>query len=324
MFTTPKNKYRFSLITLGVVFLALALNFTFAREGRTVAEPALLSFLDCKDKEWAQSNYFGKDASGCPDLVEYVLSPSFINEEYSELVLRVLTMPSGYYGVAYSSAGYATAGFNVDVDGINLSRQVNLQGEIAQGITTRSKMTTKNNLFYYPLDRYTGEINMQAVDGISKASIPGVVSVLPSAIHGWNLKFSESPENGEVIANKTVYPQGVIKTNWSLGRSGIVFLSVAIMVLLMIIALISVFFLTKSVSSGNRPPSMNLLLWISTVLFAILQVRISFPGNPPIGILLDYIIVFPVLSILLLLGILNTISWLRRPDWDLENEPTSA
>ena len=324
MFTLPKSKYKLSLITLGVIFLALAVNFTFAREGKTSADASLLKTLTCKDKQWAQSNYFGQDSSGCPDLIEYVISPSFINEKYSELVVRILTMPSGYYGIAYSSSGYATSGFNVDVDGINLTRQVNLQGDIAQGITTRSKMTTKNNLFYYPFDKYNGEINMQAVDGLSKANIPGVISVLPNAIHGWNLKFWENPENGEVIAKKTVYPQGLVSTQWSLGRSGIVYLSVFIMMMLMVIALISVFFLTRSVSSGKRPPSMNLLLWISTVLFAILQVRISFPGNPPIGILLDYLVVFPVLSILLLLGILNTISWLRREDWDLENEPTSA
>jgi hypothetical protein len=77
----------------------------------------------------------------------------------------------------------------------------------------------------------------------------------------------------------------------------------------------------RQVLTGKRPPSMNLLLWISTILFAILQVRVSFPGNPPIGILLDYLIVFPVLSSLLFLGIVNIMSWLRRNDWDLENEP---
>jgi asparagine N-glycosylation enzyme membrane subunit Stt3 len=68
---------------------------------------------------------------------------------------------------------------------------------------------------------------------------------------------------------------------------------------------------------------MNLLLWLATILFAILQVRTNFTGNPPIGILLDYVIVFPVLSAMLLLGILNTFYWIRRWDWDLENEPTS-
>ena len=324
MFTIPKIRTRFSLITLGVVFVSLALTFTFAREGKTTASGSLLAQLDCKDKRWAQSNYYTIDTTGCPDLIEYVIRPSFINEKNSELIMRLITMPSGNYGVAFTSAGYATSGYNVDVDGTNLSRQINLQGNIAQGITTRSKMTTKNNLFYYPLDRYKGEINMQAVDGLSKASIPGVVLVQETGIHGWNLAYSERPENGERVANKNLYPQGVITIDWTLARSGIVYFSVFIMSILMLIALSSVFFLPKSVSSGNRPPSMNLLLWISTVLFAILQVRMNFPGSPPIGILLDYVIVFPVLSVLLLLGILNIISWLRRPDWDLENEPKTA
>lgn len=90
----------------------------------------------------------------------------------------------------------------------------------------------------------------------------------------------------------------------------------------MIIALGSAFALTRSVGRGRRPPSMNLLLWIATVLFAILQVRTNFPGNPPIGILLDFAIVFPVLGLLLILGIVNTVYWLRRTDWDYENEPT--
>ena len=321
MFSIPKIRTRFSLITLGVIFVSLALTFSFAREGKTTATAELLDDFQCQDERWAASNYYTNDTTGCPDLIEYVIRPSFINEKYSELITRVITMPSGYYGTSFTSAGYATSGYNVDIDGTNLSRQINLQGKVAQGITVRSKMTTKNNLFFYPLDRYKGELNMQSVDGLTKGSVPGVVLVLPTGIHGWNLHFTNNPEQGEVIANKIVYPQGVITVDWSLGRSGIVYFSVFIMAILMLIALSSVFFLTRSVSSGKRPPSMNLLLWISTVLFAILQVRVSFPGNPPIGILLDYIIVFPVLSILLLLGILNIISWLRRDDWDLENEP---
>jgi hypothetical protein len=49
-------------------------------------------------------------------------------------------------------------------------------------------------------------------------------------------------------------------------------------------------------------------------------VRDNFPGNPPLGILIDYVVFFPVLGALLVVGISNTLMWINRSDWDGENE----
>jgi hypothetical protein len=312
---------RFFWVLGGIFLFALALSLGVARDGGTKVEKHLENSIDCEDTTWRESRFYSEDNFGCPDLVEVVVRPSFINENNSELVSRVVTLPSGKYGAAFSNSGYASTTFNLDVDGINLNRLVNYQGNTTQGVTNRSKMTTKNNLFYYPMDRYSGDMSFQVVDGLSKTTAPVIFRVFKDKIHGWNLNLDQNIDSGEQIANKVVFSEGISRLDWSLSRSGIVFFSVIILIGLMLIALFSVFFLTRSVLTGKRPPSMNLLLWISTILFAILQVRVSFPGNPPIGILLDYLIVFPVLSSLLFLGIVNIMSWLRRNDWDLENEP---
>ena len=97
-------------------------------------------------------------------------------------------------------------------------------------------------------------------------------------------------------------------------------ISVMVLLMLMLIALASAVAITRSIYRQKRPPSMNLLVWLATILFAILQVRDNFPGSPPLGILIDYLVFFPVIGSLLVVGITNTHMWTNRPDWDLENE----
>jgi len=324
MYFSQKIRSKFSWIVATLFFFGVVLSLGVARDGETIMDQNLAGRLECSDPGWSNSNYFTNDNTGCPDVIEVIIRPTFINEKNSELVSRIISLPSGLYGTANANSGYTTSSFNLDVDGINLSRQSNFQGVVTQGITNRSKMTTKNNLFFYPFDKYSGDMSFQAVDGLNKSTVPIVFTAYSDKIQGWNLSLDEGKIRGEKVENKTVFASGVSKVDWKLSRSGIVYFSVLILVALMLIALFSVFFLTRSVLAGKRPPSMNLLLWISTILFAILQVRISFPGNPPIGILLDYVVVFPVLSSLLFLGIVNILSWIRRADWDLENEPKIA
>jgi hypothetical protein len=257
---------------------------------------------------------------GCPDLIEFYLLPAFIDEESSELVTRVISAPSGLYGWADRNSGLARRAFTVDIDSVDTSRILNNPGNTTTGINSRSKMSTKNSLFYYPFDFYSGEMTLQATDYQTKSAIPSTISVSPQSLSGWILNFYQIGEPEPESNNKIIFADGLAKISWDLKRANVIFLAIILLISLMIIALISGFTITRSISAGNRPPSMNLLLWLATILFAIIQVRGNFPGNPPLGILVDYIIVFPVLSLLLLLGIANTFFWLVRSDWDVENE----
>ncbi len=306
-------------ITLITIFAIIAL---FARGGTTSLSENLNQPISCKEGEWFDSPYFTGDPGNCPDLIEYVFKAASVDEKNSEFLIRFSTLPSGKYGAAMRNSGWVSSSYWIDADTADFTRLTNSQGSTSQGATMRAKMSDKNALFLYPFDRYEGEIKAQAVDQISKGLIPATVIASDSTLAGWKLSFKEGGVPFEATSGKAIYEDGIITIYWGLNRANVVFFAVFILLTLMIIALGSAYALTRSVGRGRRPPSMNLLLWIATVLFAILQVRTNFPGNPPIGILLDFAIVFPVLGLLLILGIVNTVYWLRRTDWDYENEPT--
>lgn len=310
-----KRKY------LLLLLIPIAITFTlFARGGTTTIDPSLSSFLRCENKQWVETLYYSDDVNGCPDLIEYAIRPAYVSEKTSEFLLRVIPLPAGKYGLALSNSGVVYSPYVVDIDSTDSKRIKNLKYGIAKGVTVRSKMSSNNALFYYPFDRYQGEVNMQAIDQETKSGIPGTLSVFKESLSGWKLNLTQPLEPESDTNGKAVYGS-VTTLDWSLKRANIVYFSVLLLLILMIIALVSAFVITRSIYRGHRPPSMNLLLWLATILFAILQVRANFPGNPPIGILIDYVVVFPVLSALLVLGILNTLYWIRRWDWDLENEP---
>lgn len=305
-----------SILIATILFLAL-----FARGGTTSLSENLNQPISCKEGEWINSPYFSGDIGNCPDLIEYVFKAASIDEKNSEFLIRFSTLPSGRYGSAMRNSGWVTSSYWIDADTSDFIRLTNSEGSTSQGATLRAKMSDKNALFLYPFDRYEGEIKAQAIDQISKALIPATVIASDSTLSGWKLSFKEKRAPSKETSGKAVYDDGIVTLFWGLDRANVVYFAVFILLALMIIALGSAFALTRSVGRGKRPPSMNLLLWIATVLFAILQVRTNFPGNPPIGILMDFAIVFPVLGLLLILGIVNTIYWLRRADWDYENEP---
>jgi hypothetical protein len=306
-------------LLLALVPMALSI-VLFARGGTTNVEPSLEKFLRCDNNQWRESLYYSDDVNGCPDLIEFAIRPAYVSEKSSEFVLRVIPLPAGRYGLSLSNSGVVYSPYTIDVDTTDSLRIRNPKYGIAKGLTVKAKMSTKNELFFYPFDKYQGEINMLAIDDLTKSGIPGTISAFQESLSGWSLNLSEPSEPEEGTNGKTIY--GSITTlEWNLKRANIVYFSVLLLSALMLIALVSAFLITRSIQKGRRPPSMNLLLWLATILFATLQVRSNFAGNPPIGILLDYVIVFPVLSTMLLLGILNTFYWIRRWDWDLENEP---
>lgn len=307
------------IIVLLSLFVALVL-VVFARGGSTSADVYSAEILTCDPGQWEQSVYYSTNVDGCPDLIEFYLVPSYVDEQASELVHRVITGPSGMYGWTDRNSGLTNRAFMVDLDSVDTQRILNSPGNATQGVNSRSKMSTKNSLFYYPFDFYEGEITFQATDFQTKTPIASTISVGKQSLSGWILKFSQTGEPEVESKSKIIYSDGLAKIGWDLKRANVIFIAIILLIFLMIIALVSGFVITKSISNGTRPPSMNLLLWLATILFAIIQVRGNFPGDPPLGILIDYIIVFPVLSLLLLLGIANTFFWLVRSDWDVENE----
>lgn len=309
------SKYIIFALVASFIFIGF-----FARGGSTTASVDMTRGISCEGDEWAASEFYTGDPSNCPDIVEYVFKPAYIDEKASEFVLRLITLPSGKFGSPMRNSGWVMTSYVVDVDTTDAKRILNKKGSTSQGTTLRAKISNDSDYFFYPFDSYSGEIKVQAMEELSRFEIPSTLIVSNSSLSGWKVNFSELGEIKQENDGKALYFLEPATLVWELSRANVTYIAVGLLLLLMLIALLSAFAITRSISRKERPPSMNMLMWLATVLFAILQVRTNFPGNPPVGIFLDFAVVFPVLGFLLVIGIANTFYWLNRNDWDFENE----
>jgi hypothetical protein len=320
MYSHMNTRFRAPIFFLTALALTITCFALFARGGTTYVPENMDRGISCDSKKWSSGPYFTNDPSGCPDLIEYLFKPAYVDEKASEFTLRFITLPSGKFGSPMRNSGWVMTSYMVDVDTTDSVRIENKNGSTSRGATLRAKISNKNSFFFYPFDRYEGEIQVQAIEELSKSKIPGTLIVSDSSLSGWKLKFGEAGVISEETDEKALYVGEPATLTWELGRANTVYIAVGILLILMLIALVSAFAITRTISRKKRPPSMNLLMWLATILFAILQVRTNFPGNPPVGIFLDFAVVFPVLGFLLIIGIANTFFWLNRTDWDYENE----
>lgn len=308
---------KYAILALVMLFIFFAL---FARGGSTSAPENMTRGISCENGKWLNSDFYTGDPSECPDIVEYLFKPAYVDERASEFVSRLVTLPSGKFGSPMQNSGWVMTSYFVDIDTTDGTRTLNKKGSTSQGLTIRAKINSENSYFFYPFDSYSGEIKVQAIEELSRFEIPGALIVSKSTLSGWKVNFSELGAAQNDSDDKALYFAEPATLVWELSRANVTYIAVGLLLLLMLIALISAFAITRTISRKERPPSMNLLMWLATILFAILQVRTNFPGNPPIGIFLDFAVVFPVLGFLLLIGIANTFYWLNRNDWDFENE----
>jgi hypothetical protein len=68
---------------------------------------------------------------------------------------------------------------------------------------------------------------------------------------------------------------------------------------------------TIAVMLRRRPPSLSALAWLATYLFALIQVRAEFPGEPPIGLAIDRFLTFPAIAVVMGLIVVNAFMWFR-------------
>jgi hypothetical protein len=112
---------------------------------------------------------------------------------------------------------------------------------------------------------------------------------------------------------------GTSKISYEVARSQTQKLMAFLLILITVTGVISSALVTIAVHRRIRPPSLAVLAWLATFLFALMQIRAEYPGNPPLGIFLDSIVTFPAIALLLFMIVMNAFAWLSRNDWDMEN-----
>ena len=111
------------------------------------------------------------------------------------------------------------------------------------------------------------------------------------------------------------FKQGISSSVFTVQRNDSTKLLTFIILILMLTALASVTTMAFMVSAGRRPPTLSALIWSAALTFSLISLRDLFPGNPPIGILIDKIIYFPALLITLVCSLWILLIWTRREDY---------
>jgi hypothetical protein len=109
--------------------------------------------------------------------------------------------------------------------------------------------------------------------------------------------------------------QGLSSSIFTVQRSDSTKVLSFIIMILMLSALISVGTMTYMVAMHKRPPTLSSLTWSAALTFSLISLRGIYPGDPPIGILMDKVIYFPALLMTLVCSLWVLIMWSKREDY---------
>jgi hypothetical protein len=205
---------------------------------------------------------------------------------------------------------------NMGEDVFHEYRGLTIQGPISGSISVEP--FANHNLSTYPFDAYVGKIFMKA-KFVSEWTNEGPVEIkspAPQLIHQY--EYGVSPPSGYSVAfvrmsresildsdadafNMVEIQDDISKGFFNSGvmveRSNITKFIAILLVLLFVLLAGSSLALYLAVQFGHRPPSQSALIWSNSIIFTIIAARFSFPQDPPIGILLDKMFLFPSLLI---------------------------
>ena len=121
----------------------------------------------------------------------------------------------------------------------------------------------------------------------------------------------------DVKSIKALRAKGLISFEGTFSRSVAVKTIAIIIGIFCVMSTITLTWITKNIWSKKRPPSMQALVWSAATVLGTVQLRDILPGNPRIGIAMDFIFFFPTLLIGLISSLMITSIWIKRDDWEI-------
>jgi len=171
----------------------------------------------------------------------------------------------------------------------------------------------------YVLDAYTGvfgdeisENGIAAFDYFYENTLPNF-SLTYTRIAGWNYYDMPGELNPEKIRSErsTGKISFLVRYTRPFADRTVVFLICAVLV----VNTISLVWIMWKVISRNRPPSLQVLVWAAASILGYIELRKSLPGDPRLGIAVDYLFYFPALLTSALVALLTTHVWSNRSDF---------
>ena len=301
-------------VFLGLTYLALSLGVS---QGYITHSPELENVIDCS-ADWTFLPD-GMTTDGCPNILDVEISTIDVDPYETHTLSTLVTIyPQGNTGYQTASGGILKNSVQVMYESANetvfniKSNQITGAHSVAiplQGVSNGNK---------YPFDAYQGTWAVIVEDDATGEARPISLSISSNSINGYNLSYQPASENA-VVGPRSVDLDGTSKIAYEITRSQTQKLMAFLLIIITVTGVVSSALVTIAVYRRIRPPSLAVLAWLATFLFALMQIRGEYPGNPPLGILLDSIVTFPAIALLLFMIVVNAFAWLSRSDWDMEN-----
>ena len=301
-------------VSLGFLYLALSLSVS---QGQITHSPELENVIDC-NSDWTFLPA-GMTSDGCPNFLDVEISTIEVDPYQTRTLGTLVTIyPQG-------DTGYQTAGGGI------LKNSVQVMFESADETVFNIKSNQITGAHFvpiplqnvangnkYPFDVYQGTWAIFIEDDATGEARPISLSISSNTVTGFNVTYKSASENA-IVGTRSVDLDGTSKVSYEVSRSETQKLMAFLLIIITVTGVISSALVTISVRRGIRPPSLTVLAWLATFLFALMQIRAEYPGNPPLGIFLDSIVTFPAIALLLFMIVMNAFAWLSRDDWDMEN-----
>ena len=256
-----------------------------------------------------------------------------------EATARILPWPNDeYFGFRYRSGWMPQKDISIHVDSVlgsspNDDNLYKFDKDIPVGgfdvAVDQAPGSTTSNISGYPFDTYKFEVPISATY-VDESNDIKDLNIFPQdytkEIDTFKVKMNhvlwtdseKIIEAGDKEALNLLieeFKQGISSSVFTVQRNDSTKLLTFIILILMLTALASVTTMAFMVSAGRRPPTLSALIWSAALTFSLISLRDLFPGNPPIGILIDKIIYFPALLITLVCSLWILLIWTRREDY---------
>lgn len=313
-----KRSYAYFGILLMIAYFT---SIFFLSPGTTSVDKTLGATLDCKDPSWGDlPAAFKSPEQDCPTIAEAIVDVQSIEAGKTSIFFANLRVwPAGELGGAAVTTGMAQRSIDVELESLSDTSWYIAAKRLIGGRSIEIPLGTRSQINNYPFDEYQGTWRADVAPSGDYTPFLSTITVAERDIYGWNLEVAPMNFQNDENFQKTVNREGDIGFAWRVERSGIFRISVIILLLTMALGAFAAIVLTVSIIRERRPPTLNALSWLATSLFALVEIRSRFPGDPPYGVKLDSFFTYPVIAILLFLIIIHSYLWVKRDDWNMKN-----
>lgn len=290
--------------------------------GSTAVDPQdelFVTYCSAEDTQGIPQELLAED--GCPDSITAFLAFESFDPDSRTLRLWMRLYPQGEQGIPLLNGGYFYNSLSVGHSSVGSGNWEVPSREWVGGKAIELVLESTTAQTSYPLDGFSGRFNIVVRNAVTAEPVPVTLAISQKRISGFDITPTVLGKEYSIgNDNFTIFPDGIAGMDFKISRSSGQLTQLVLLLMIIVIGVAASVVTTIAVMKRRRPPSLSALAWLATYLFALIQVRAEFPGEPPIGLAIDRFLTFPAIAVVMGLIVVNAFMWFRRDDWDSENQ----